>query len=174
MTLSSLIRKNEIREPATAIPAIPATQEHETAGTVARIATVAVANPKEEKTAPLLASEESAIRTWLALIDETNPATIAEVMDRCQRDTGARDYFTGRAAAELPKPEPFPDDRRTCSQCLNLRNRVCSVAKPERGALVVANRGYQPDTAQRLRCAGYSPGADDSDRRSGRERWPML
>ena len=236
MTLSALIRKRDTGNLATAIPATSATQPKGEAATVARIATVAVANPKEEKiappakvspgdtatasrwwlihypdrdpvevaccpeathadileqhpdavaaepftptirqaSAPLTAEEETAIRAWLALIDETNPATIAEVIDRCQRDTGARDYFTGRAAAELPKPEPFPDDRRTCSQCLNLRNRVCSVAKPERGALVVANRGYQPEMAQRLRCAGYSPGADDSDRRSGRERWPML
>ena len=248
MKLANLIRaKNQPVAVATAIPAISAIHGQEKGGTVARIATIAVASPISEKTAPLpkigagdtappakvspgdtapasrwwlihypdrdpvevaccpeathadileqhpdavaaepftptirqasaplTAEEETAIRAWLALIDETNPATIAEVIDRCQRDTGARDYFTGRAAAELPKPEPFPDDRRTCSQCLNLRNRVCSVAKPERGALVVANRGYQPEMAQRLRCAGYSPGADDSDRRSGRERWPML
>jgi hypothetical protein len=52
--------------------------------------------------APLSAEEEAAIRAWLALIGETDPATVAEVIDRCQRDAGARDYFTGRAAAELP------------------------------------------------------------------------
>jgi hypothetical protein len=52
--------------------------------------------------APLTASEETAIRAWLALIEETDPATIAAVIDHCQRDADARDYFTGRAAAELP------------------------------------------------------------------------
>ena len=44
----------------------------------------------------------SAIRAWLALIEETDPAAIAEVIGQCQRDADARDYFTGRAAAELP------------------------------------------------------------------------
>lgn len=74
-----------------------------------------------QPSAPLTASEETAIREWLALIEETDPATNAEVIGQCQRDADARDYFTRRAAAELPKPDPFPDDRRTCesaSTCL--------------------------------------------------------
>jgi hypothetical protein len=50
---------------------------------------------------PLTTSEETAIRAWLALIEETDPATIAEVIGQCQRDVDARDYFTGRAATEL-------------------------------------------------------------------------
>ncbi len=236
MTLSNLIRKRDTGSIATAIPAIPATQPKGEAATVARIATVAVANPKEEKTAspakvgageaatasrwwlihypdrdpvevaccpeathadilerypdavaaepftptirqasaPLTASEEKAIRAWLALIEETDLATIAEVIGQCQRDAEARDYFTGRAAAELPKPDPFPDDRRTCTQCRNLRQQACAIAKPERGALVVANRGYRPDPVRLLRCAGYPPLANDPDQRTGAERWPGL
>jgi len=234
MTLSALIRKRDTGNLATAIPAISATQPKREAATVARIATVAVANPKDEKTAPpakvgagetttasrcwlihyadrdplpvtcipeathaeilerhpdtiaaepftstirqpsapTTASEETAIRAWLALIEETDPATIAEVIGQCQRDADARDYFTGRAAAELPKPDPFPDDRRQCSQCLNLRGRVCAIAKP--GGLVSANLGYRPvpDTLQR--CAGYLPNTTDHDQRPGRERWPAL
>jgi hypothetical protein len=163
MTLSALIRKRDTGNLATAIPAISATQPKGEAATVARIATVAVANPKEEKTAspakvspgdtatasrwwlihfvgldplecyfadpathaeilerhpdavaaepftptirqpsaPLTFDDETAIRAWLALIEETDPATIAEVIGQCQRDADARDYFTGRAAAEL-------------------------------------------------------------------------
>lgn len=62
-----------------------------------------------QPSAPLTASEETTIRAWLALIEETDPATIAEVIGQCQRDADARDYFTGRAAAELPKSDPFPD-----------------------------------------------------------------
>jgi len=88
-----------------------------------------------QPSAPLTASKETAIRAWLALIEETDPEIIADVIGKCQRDADARDYFTGRAAAELPKPNPFPDDRR---------------------------------------CEGYAPGADDPDRRHGRERWPGL
>ena len=64
------------------------------------------------------------------------------------------------------------DDRRCCTQCLNLRGRVCAVAQP--GGLVSALRGYQPmrDTLQR--CAGYQPSTNDSNQRPGRERWPGL
>ncbi len=49
----------------------------------------------------MTASEETAIRAWLELIEETDPAMIDEVMGQCQQDGDARDYFTGRAAAEL-------------------------------------------------------------------------
>lgn len=233
MTLSALIRKRDTGNLATAIPAISATQSKGEAATVARIATVAVANPKGEKTAPrakvspgdtatasrwwlihypdrdppevaccpeathaeilerhldavaaepftptirqpsapLTASEETAIRAWLALIEETDPATIAEVIGQCQRDADARDYFTGRAAAELPTSGPFPDDRRTCDQCANLIARRCQAAK--RGE-IVASRNYEPIRDLPRRCEGYAPGADDPDRRHGRERWPGL
>lgn len=51
--------------------------------------------------ASMTAEEEKAIRAWLALIEETDPAIIGEVIGQCQRDADARDYFTGRAAAEL-------------------------------------------------------------------------
>lgn len=163
MTLSNLIRKRDTGNLATAIPAISATQPKGEVATVARIATVAVANPTSEKTAPpakvgagdtatasrwwlihypdrdpvevaccpeathaeilerhpdaiaaepftptirqpsapMAASEETAILAWLALIEETDPATIAEVIGQCQRDADVRDYFTGRAAVEL-------------------------------------------------------------------------
>jgi hypothetical protein len=33
----------------------------------------------------------------LALIEETDPATIAGVIDQCQRDADVRSYFSGRA-----------------------------------------------------------------------------
>ena len=159
MTLSSLIRKRDTGSIATAIPAISATQPKEEAATVARIATVAVANPKQGQTAfpanagagdtatasrwwlihfrdldpvemivsppathaeilerhpdalaaepltptirqpsaPMTANEETAIRGWLALIEETDPATIAEVIAQCHRNADARDYYLLRA-----------------------------------------------------------------------------
>ena len=37
------------------------------------------------------------VRAWLALIEETDPATIAEVMGKCQHDADARDFFLGLA-----------------------------------------------------------------------------
>lgn len=66
------------------------------------------------------------------------------------------------------------DDRRTCSQCLNLRGRVCGIAKPQAGALIVANVGYRPQADTLRRCAGYQPNATDNDQRPSRERWPGL
>ena len=106
MTLAALIRKRESGKAATAIPAIPATQPRERPETVARIATVAVANPTEEKILPMTAEEEKAIRVWLEHIEETDPEIIAEVMDRCQRDGEARAYFL-RRSEEVPKPDPW-------------------------------------------------------------------
>jgi len=124
-----------------------------------------------QPSAPMTAKMETTIRAWLALIEETDPTTIAEVIDQCQRDADARDYFTGRAAAELPKSCPFPDDRRTCNQCVNLVGRRCLAAG--RGE-IVANRDYEPIRDLPRRCEGYAPSADDPDRRQGRERWPEL
>lgn len=122
-----------------------------------------------QPSAPMTAEDETAIRAWLATIEETDPAMIAEVLNQCQRDADARDYFTKRAC--LPKPDPFPDDRRTCDQCANLIARRCQAAK--RGE-IVAGWNYKPIRDLPRRCEGYAPGADDPDRRHGRERWPGL
>jgi hypothetical protein len=57
-------------------------------------------------------------------------------------------------AAELPKPNPFPDDRRTCEQCANLLGNRCQAAK--RGG-IVASRNYEPIRDLPRRCEGYVP-----------------
>jgi hypothetical protein len=95
---------------ATAIPAISATQPKGEAATVARIATVAVANPEEAKTAPLTTVEGAAIRAWLKSIEEDDEAIIAEVLDCCQRDADARNYFLSRALEQrgaVLQPAPW-------------------------------------------------------------------
>lgn len=125
-----------------------------------------------QPSAPLTASDETAIRAWLALIEETDPATLAEVIGQCQRDADARDYFTGRAAAELPKPDPFPDDRRCCSQCLNLASNGRCLAAARRD--IIASRTYAPVPDLLRRCEGFKPLASDPDQRPGRDRWPGL
>jgi hypothetical protein len=115
--------------------------------------------------------EERAILRWLSQIGEGAPKIAAEVLEACRQDMSARRYFLARAAAELPKPDPFPDDRRRCAHCLNfLPNGVCKVAVP--GGLVSARRGFQPVQDFPRRCAGYRPCLDDPDRRLGLERWP--
>ena len=105
MTLSALIRK---RENATATVATPATHKGAKAGTVANVASVAVANQ-------LLAEEETAIRAWLAHIEEADPATIADVLARCQSDAQARAYCLEQARQIPPPPEP--DYTATCGAC---------------------------------------------------------
>jgi hypothetical protein len=55
MKLATLICENALTEVATAIAAIPATEDADIAATVARVATIAVANPT---------SETSACRKW--------------------------------------------------------------------------------------------------------------
>ena len=100
MTLAALIRgnqKTERVEIATAIPATGATGEGVRGGTVARIATVAVANSTAAKTATMTAEQEATIRDWLAHIGEAEPEVITDVLDQCGADTGALTYFLQRS-----------------------------------------------------------------------------
>jgi hypothetical protein len=146
---------------------------------------------------PLTGDEEAAIRGWLESIGETDPAIVAETLERCQRDSGAQGYFLNRA-----NPEPFDreafeeragicefdgglsrekaeaiawneDNRRCCAHCLNLMpNGICKVAAP--GGPVHARQGYQPNPDWLHRCPAYRPCPDDPDRRTEQERWPGL
>lgn len=109
MTLSSLIRKRDTGSIATAIPAISATRKVEGGGTVARIATIAVANPKEGQ---LPADEESAIRAWLTHIGESDQEIIAEVLGKCRTDMEALAYFMRRATETDGKPRTLLDKQR--------------------------------------------------------------
>jgi hypothetical protein len=120
---------------------------------------------------PLSTIDETAIRAWLAKIGETDPETIAQVIYRSKRDADARDFFPSRAVGEIPEPDPLPDDRRFCTQCANLVDERCQAA---RLGEIAASRNYTPLCDIPRRCAGYLPGAFDTDRRSGRERWPGL
>lgn len=94
--LSALMKKVGLREVATAIPATVATAVRDKAGTVAGIATVAVANMPGVKSNPpttMTSNEESAIRAWLVHIEEADVAIIAIVLDQCRTDVEARGYF---------------------------------------------------------------------------------
>lgn len=120
---------------------------------------------------PLAANEVATVRGWLAYIGENDPDTVAEVIASCQKDLEARRYFIAQAASAQAKVGHATDDRRTCEQCANLFDRRCQAAK--RGE-IFASRRYEPIRDLLRRCEGYAPGADDSDPRPGRERWPNL
>ena len=232
MTLSSLIRKRDTGSLATAIPAIPATQQGQSEGTVARIATVAVANPKEGQPAKLIivgAADMVKVSRWLLhFIDReslevvfspevTHAAALdcypnavaaepqAERYQRTPTETEAQEITTLAHAvysedsetdrnealiAALADPDgallcyramveergialiDADDERRRCTQCLNLRGRNCTIAQP--GGLESSGQSYQPMLDVLHRCAGYQPRSNDADQRSGNERWPGL
>jgi hypothetical protein len=121
MSLADLIKKRS-EKIATATVATVATVAADTRPSVARVATVAVAKPEKRKaeavekvpesapdspstapitceapTASMTAEERAHIGAYLAHIGEADPATIAEVLTRCELDAGARSYFLGRA-----------------------------------------------------------------------------
>lgn len=66
------------------------------------------------------------------------------------------------------------DDRRACRDCANLSpiGRCLAAARGNRGT-DAGRSGFPIDDLLR-RCAGFAPGADDSDRRPGAERWPGM
>ncbi|MBU0500082.1 MAG: hypothetical protein KJ558_04270 [Gammaproteobacteria bacterium] len=116
MTLSALIKKGGLTGTMTATPATPATQETDKPVTVAPVATVAVA----EQPGPLpelSPDEESNIRAWLAYIEETAPAIIAEVVDKCRNDLDACRYFLKRSK-EVPE-QVTASHSITCGKCVH-------------------------------------------------------
>jgi hypothetical protein len=49
---------------------------------------------------PMTPDEELTIRAWLALIGETDPTMVVDLLNQCRTDADARDYFIERAAAD--------------------------------------------------------------------------
>mgnify|MGYP000019248681 CR=1 FL=1 len=76
MSLSSLIRKRSSGKAATAIPAIPATDEGGTASKVAGIATIAVASTTNEKTEP--ANDPSPLGGGSSAADRERPPLVSQ------------------------------------------------------------------------------------------------
>lgn len=116
MTLSALIKKGGLTAFMTATPATLATQQADNPVTVAPVATVAVAE-QLEPLPELSSDEEENIRAWLAHIEETNPAIIAELVDKCRDDLEARCYFLMRSE-KVPKSVTL-NHPMTCGDCIH-------------------------------------------------------
>ena len=91
--------------------------------------------------------------------DET--AEGAELSSGIIRDNAKTDHCRERVL-DLAKPvEPLPTplaviNRSICFDCRNMSGKVCAIAKPEAGALVVAMRGWRPIQDSPVRwCAGF-------------------
>ena len=96
MILSSLIKKGGLAKVATATHATSATHEAEKSSTVATVATVAVAE-KLEPVTKLSLDEERRIRAWLTHIEESDPATIDEILEMCRAGMKHRLYYLKRS-----------------------------------------------------------------------------
>ncbi|MBK7952588.1 MAG: hypothetical protein IPK02_00660 [Candidatus Accumulibacter sp.] len=108
---------------------------------------------RRQPDALVTARQESSIRAWLTQIGELDAAAVGDVLAQCRQDEVARQYFLARVGEDRTDDEV--DDRRTCTQCLNLRGGVCSIASP--GGLVSAVRGYRPALLEILqRCHGFA------------------
>ena len=89
---------------------------------------------KWEQVSPLSPGAEAGIRAWLEYIEETDPATIAGVLARCQSDAQARAYFLERSE-ELRKPDPWRvthcGDRVHFERIDHLHLGHCAKGEPE-------------------------------------------
>jgi hypothetical protein len=159
----------------TAVMAVPHSCESENSCTsIGSNGSAQVAGRREiddvdEAAIPMTQEEEAAIRAWLARIEETDPAIIADVLDKCRADFNERKILL-RWIKEVPRPVTFKDERIRCDQCANLTERgLCLAAR--RGE-IEASRLYEPVRDLLHRCVGYMPKATDTGQRTGRERWP--
>ncbi len=114
MSLADLIRKRPSVGVATAIPAISATDEQGSAGTVARIATVAVARLRDDETDTLPDPAAEARRQHALAMLAQHPGTRYAVLTDTEADPEAvllTLAIRGRATCELAIPrekyDPF-------------------------------------------------------------------
>ena len=145
---------------------------------VATVATVAspandpapVATPEQAKELRELVGIVAA--DWRA--DERAEAMAAALADPADALTCFRAIVVERRLIVNTGQEQVADGMRSCVECANLSpGGRCLAAW--RGELPGYARGYSPAFIDRpQRCAGYPPGPDDPDRRTGRERWPFL
>ena len=103
MSLLSKLREKQSGKFATATVATFATQPSIEAATVAKIARIAVANPRNAETTIHRASshtpEELEVLAWLGAIGEHDPLVIAETIDKCRAQPCQHFQFFGRVTA---------------------------------------------------------------------------
>ena len=171
------VTANSDERDVTAVMAVPYSGELANSGASigsngsAQVAGFREIDAANEVTAPMTPEEETAIRACLTHIEETDLATIADMLDKCRADFNERTVLL-RWVDEVPRPLAVDDDRRRCEQCANLTERgLCLAAR--RGE-IKATRIHEPVRDLLQRCIGREPKATDTDQRPGRERWPGL
>ena len=112
MLLADLIRGVGISDGVLATGATDATQEKGGELTVARVASVSVANSPESDVYHFSDGDKQDVLGWLDSINETDQEVVAEVLHRCEFDAQARGYFVIRANESHAGNS---DDRRYCA-----------------------------------------------------------
>jgi hypothetical protein len=164
--------------PATATLATPATLRGDFAPSVAAVATVAVAAPANEAALPELATpaQEDQLRALIPLaFPGASDTDLGEALAAALSDPQAA-LVSFRALAGLQADISAPsDDRRHCTDCANLTTleRRCLAAWRGEGP-INAPRTYHPVTDLPRRCECFKPLPEETDQRSGADRWPCL
>lgn len=139
MSLLSRLREKQSGRFATAIPAISAISDNLGAATVARIATVAVASVKDEKTDILTANDKTDPLAVTKPITTVSVFAMPEVatespLDPLAVDDGMNSLFQSKGIASddaaalvkrLAQRDAEWDDRRSCGECANLHRLRC-------------------------------------------------
>lgn len=99
----------------------------------------------------LTQTDELAIRSWLADIEDDDPLTVEQVIYRCKVNPDARQYFFVRSA----EVSQASDDRRWCAECANLKGGYCEAAR--RGEIPDAGVVYRPWLGLPRRCDCFKP-----------------
>ena len=116
--------------------------------------------------------DQTYVEKWLPAIREHKTSIIA-FLSEAEGDPAEYPTNSDDDCNSLSQPnQAYGDDRRLCTQCQNLRGRVCKIAAP--GKLVSARECYQPMRNLLHRCSGYVPDLCDTDQRIGTERWQGL
>lgn len=130
--------------------------------------------------------DDAELRRLVAIVsadwpeDEKAEALAAALADReaalvCFRALVAERATDTRAHAPTREAD---DGMRACIDCANLSpgGRCLAAWRGESmGAGIATSRSWRPREPERpQRCGAYKPGPADSDRRTGRERWPFL
>ena len=141
MSLLDLIRRNRTADVATAIPAIAATDGAETGVTVARIATIAVANPRIETAQeddPAIAEISSPADPPVDPPDDVpdqyghwSESEVLLCMERTRQFVrrGVPELIADELACRLVERDRQEDTRRSCAECRAFRNGGCVQGK---------------------------------------------
>lgn len=128
MSLLDLIQRKRTVDVATAIPAIPATDSAETRVTVARIATIAVANPRIETAAIRTDEPPDGVPDQYGHWSDSETLLCMERTRQFVR-RGVPEAIADDLACRLVQRDRNQDDRRSCAECRAFRNGGCVQGK---------------------------------------------